>query len=213
MSRRPPRTRQEALRDFRTDQILAAAAAVFGDLGFAEASIDRIAERAGVARSTVYVYFESKEELLNQCLARHRLELGERIRDAVDAHDGLEARLTAFLAAILEYVGDIRHLFLAVMALRGLDPFFLGQPGEAVPSELATIRAESQATMLAIFKDAENRGEIPGARVAEAVDVFGTLLYGALVRRAHDPAPPPALGEARKLAGAFLGGVAGRPAV
>ncbi len=76
-----PKTREDALRDFRTDQILAAARRVIGEIGYADSSIDRIAEATGVARSTVYVYFDGKEDLLNQCLAQNRAELSERVRD------------------------------------------------------------------------------------------------------------------------------------
>ena len=119
-----PKTREQVLRDFRTDQILEAARRVIGEEGFAEASIDRIAEAAGVARSTLYVYFDGKEDLLNQCIAQLRLGLGERVRQAVEEASGTEERLAAFLASHFEYVGEVRDFFRAVMAVRGVDPFF-----------------------------------------------------------------------------------------
>jgi len=204
-----PKTREQVLRDFRTDQILEAARRVIGEVGFAEASIDRIAEAAGVARSTLYVYFDGKEDVLNQCIAQLRLGLGERVRQAVEEATGTEERLAAFLAAHFEYVGTVREFFRAVMAVRGVDPFF-SAPGSGSPPELETLRAESQAVAEGILKDAVATGEIPADRRATAQDLLAVLIYGALMRRANLPAPGPAEEEAQRLAQAFLWGVARR---
>lgn len=45
-----------------------AAARVVGEFGYAEASIARITEAAGVAQGTFYNYFASRQDLLNQLL-------------------------------------------------------------------------------------------------------------------------------------------------
>ena len=47
------------------DRIVAAALDEFSDRGFHHATIDSIAERAGIAKGTVYRYFKTKEELFN----------------------------------------------------------------------------------------------------------------------------------------------------
>jgi AcrR family transcriptional regulator len=209
MDERPAKTREQVLRDFRTDQILEAARRVIGEVGFAEASIDRIAEAAGVARSTLYVYFEGKEDLLNQCIAQLRVGLGERVQQAVEEASGTEERLAAFLTALFEYVGSVREFFRAVMAVRGVDPFF-SAPGSGTPPELETLRAESQAVVEGILKDAVAAGEIASQDVAAAQDLLAVLIYGALMRRASQPAPGVAEEEALRLARAFLRGVARR---
>jgi AcrR family transcriptional regulator len=208
MDERSAKTREQVLRDFRTDQILEAARRVIGEVGFADASIDRIAEAAGVARSTLYVYFDGKEDVLNQCIAQLRLGLGERVRRAVEEASGTEDRLAAFLAAHFEYVGSVREFFRAVMAVRGVDPFF-SAPGSG-PPELDTLRAESQAVVEDILKDAVAAGEIEADDRTAARDLLAVLVNGALMRRANLPEAPPALEEAQRLARAFLWGVARR---
>ena len=209
MHARLAKTREEVLRNFRTDQILEAARRVIGEVGFADASIDRIAEAAGVARSTLYVYFDGKEDLLNQCIAQLRLGLGERVRRAVEEASGTEERLAAFLAAHFEYVGTVREFFRAVMAVRGVDPFF-SEPGSGSPPELETLRAESQAVVEGIFKDAVAAGEIGAEELPMAQDLLAVLIYGSLMRRATLPTPAPAEEEAQRLARVFLRGVARR---
>ena len=48
--------------------LLQAAAGVIGEVGYREASIARITERAGLAQGTFYLYFESQQDLFNQLL-------------------------------------------------------------------------------------------------------------------------------------------------
>jgi AcrR family transcriptional regulator len=53
-------------------QILAGAHEVFGSLGFDVASMDDVVKAAGVSKSTLYVYFRSKEELFTALIAEER---------------------------------------------------------------------------------------------------------------------------------------------
>ena len=47
----------------RHQQILDAAYEVFNQVGFFAATMDQIAERAEIAKGTIYIYFKSKEEV------------------------------------------------------------------------------------------------------------------------------------------------------
>jgi len=50
----------------RPQQILAAALQVFGEAGVADTTLDEIADRAGVSKGTIYLYFPNKEELFRE---------------------------------------------------------------------------------------------------------------------------------------------------
>jgi AcrR family transcriptional regulator len=67
-----PRRRRRADRESRTEElrnkIFAAAADVVGRLGYADASINRITEVAGIAQGTFYLYFESRQALFDELL-------------------------------------------------------------------------------------------------------------------------------------------------
>src|SRR3990172_564312 len=95
------------------------------------------------------------------------------------------------------------------MAVRGVDPFF-SAPGSGSPPELETLRAESQAVVEGILKDAVAAGEIASDDLTATQDLLAVLIYGALMRRATLPAPAPADEEAQRLARFFLRGVARR---
>jgi len=57
--------------------VLEAAAQVFGELGYAGATTNKISERAGVSVGTLYQYFPNKDAILLALAERHVLE-GER---------------------------------------------------------------------------------------------------------------------------------------
>ncbi|MGH0034717.1 MAG: TetR/AcrR family transcriptional regulator [Myxococcota bacterium] len=65
----------EAQREETRQAILAAAREVFFDDGFAAANLNRIAERAGVGKGTVYRNFENKAELFVTVLVEHGAKL------------------------------------------------------------------------------------------------------------------------------------------
>jgi AcrR family transcriptional regulator len=207
---RPQKSKADVLRDFRTDQILDAATVVFGKLGYTNASIERIAEEAGVARSTVYVYFPNKELLLNHCLARHRVALSERVQTAVQAASGFEARLAAFLNATLAYVGEVSEFFRALMGVRGIDPFFGASSSEVPTPEIDTLREELQGLVDRLFADALAAGELAPEAEALAREALPLLLYGALMRRSIAPGPADPSREAEQLVRVLIHGVGAR---
>ena len=52
----------------RPEQIIAAALEVFGERGLANARLQDIAERAGVSKGTIYIYFPNKEALFREMI-------------------------------------------------------------------------------------------------------------------------------------------------
>lgn len=56
--------------DDRKSQILNAAEIVFAEKGFQKTRMDDIAEKTGLAKGTLYLYFKSKEELITASVGR-----------------------------------------------------------------------------------------------------------------------------------------------
>ncbi|QVL33195.1 TetR/AcrR family transcriptional regulator [Telmatocola sphagniphila] len=85
LSARRGRPKDSALIERRRDSILAAASRIFAAKGYPDTDIQEIADRSGVAKGTVYLYFSSKEELFLATVDRAMRSLSERISAATEA--------------------------------------------------------------------------------------------------------------------------------
>ncbi|WP_367049152.1 TetR/AcrR family transcriptional regulator [Streptomyces sp. Je 1-332] len=70
-------------RAVREQQMLDAAVRIFGQRGYRAASMDEIAEVAGVSKPLVYLYLNSKEELFTACIRREAAALVAAVRGGV----------------------------------------------------------------------------------------------------------------------------------
>ncbi|MGW0204907.1 TetR/AcrR family transcriptional regulator [Streptomyces sp. NPDC003233] len=70
-------------RAVREQQMLDAAVRIFGQRGYMAASMDEIAELAGVSKPLVYLYLNSKEELFTACIRREATALTQAVRAGV----------------------------------------------------------------------------------------------------------------------------------
>jgi AcrR family transcriptional regulator len=97
------KSKQAVVAEFRSAEILEAARRVFARKGFAAASVEDIADAAGLAKATVYHYFPSKRKLYRAALEQNIEGLIQQMRREVDAARGTAAKIRAFLAARLRY--------------------------------------------------------------------------------------------------------------
>lgn len=79
------------------DAILTAATDTFARFGFKKTSIDDIARRAGVGKGTVYLHFESKEELFGAAIRRIWTRALADLQAAVKQARTPHAKVRAFL--------------------------------------------------------------------------------------------------------------------
>lgn len=88
------------------NRILSAAAQTFYEKGYHDASISEIANMAGVATGTVYVYFDSKYDLykflLFQCGQMIRKHLSRATRNCKTRHERESAGMQAWLEFVLQ---------------------------------------------------------------------------------------------------------------
>lgn len=90
--------KKEAVRE----AILSAAFALFKDSGYSETSMAQIAKQAGVSPANIYVYFESKLELLFQIYSPWLQDRLQRLEQEVSAIKDPEARLRLILRTLWE---------------------------------------------------------------------------------------------------------------
>jgi AcrR family transcriptional regulator len=95
-------------RAVRERQLVELGEELFAERGFAKASMDELARRAGVTKPVIYELFGSKEGLFEACLEGLALRLAESIAEAARAEAGPEGRLRAGGLAFLRFAADNR---------------------------------------------------------------------------------------------------------
>src|SRR5215831_10591841 len=74
-------------REERPAEIVDAALEVFSEKGFAAAKLDDIARRAGISKATLYLYFETKEEIFRAVARAAVASLVEALASQTDMAD------------------------------------------------------------------------------------------------------------------------------
>ncbi len=91
-------------------RLLETAAEEFARVGFERAAVDTIAERAGVAKGTVYLYFESKAALFRAVLGELHRRLAEIWLGGAAASDPVEG-LQGLIRSQLALADEAPELF------------------------------------------------------------------------------------------------------
>jgi AcrR family transcriptional regulator len=173
---------KEVIRDFRRDQVIDVARRLFGERGTTDVSMDEIAAEAGVARSTVYVYFANRDELLCACLKRMLDQLLERIAEDWDRDTEPRARLRILIEGMFERLDDNPAFFRLAL---------IGQGSVAVGSELALIGLEVAGMLQGLYLEGLSTGLFRSMDPDRAISLIGQQIYGAMSVRAGEPVPLP----------------------
>ena len=97
------------------DRLVDAAESLVRERGIAGLRQDAVAERAGLSRSSVYRYFDSKDDLVMAAVVRSTLRIGQQVIDAIGPDAGPEEFLVrGIVESIRAMAADPLHQALTV---------------------------------------------------------------------------------------------------
>lgn len=166
------RTRRRLPRGEREQQIIDCAMQIFARRGYSAASVDEIAELAGVSKPLVYLYLESKEGLFLACLHREERRLVAAFQDAAEAGGTSELRLWAGLQAFFGFVADHRDSW-AVLHRQAPDL------GVTIAEEIAHARRSVLAEVRTLVLDGIASSPTPAHLGDADADFVAHALVGA----------------------------------
>ncbi|HEY1928593.1 MAG TPA: TetR/AcrR family transcriptional regulator [Caulobacteraceae bacterium] len=161
--------------------VLEAAAKVFLGGGYLGASMDEIAEMAGISKQTVYTYFSNKDALFVAMASALTSEASDRVHNNVAEFgdgDDLESYLADYAVRQLEVVLTPRILQLRRLVIGEVGRFpelgaalYAGGPGRAI------------ATLAANFERLTKRGALAIEDSLLAATQFNWLIMSAPLNR------------------------------
>ena len=82
--RRPSKPKFRRRAEARKDEVLDAALELFTEKGFAATRVDDIAQKAGISKGTIYLYFDSKEALMEGLIERALSPIALKAIEVID---------------------------------------------------------------------------------------------------------------------------------
>jgi AcrR family transcriptional regulator len=107
----PKTTKKEIVTAFRTREILAAARQVLEQRGLEAMTMEEIAAAAGVAKGTLYLYFQSKDDLIQALITLVAENILKDLEAALQAPGMPSEKLRRVVSVLLEYLNRERLLF------------------------------------------------------------------------------------------------------
>lgn len=152
----------------RTAQILAAAAEVISERGYANTRVADIATAAGTSPAAILYWFEGKDVLLAQALAVQSLDFHERYtKHLAELPTGSE-RLRALFTAMLHHYDWALWMELCVLAIRD----------NAAAAERDRMDNRWRNALRTVIRDGVANGEFSTDDADNAVFVLAALLDG-----------------------------------
>lgn len=174
MSAELPEARQRRRKEERPDEILAAALTVFTRDGFAGARLDEIARLAGCTKGTIYVYFESKEDLF-KAVVRNLVAPTFRTVETILVDDALDTvtKIKRFITGAYRNIVENPTAAAMIRLLLTDGPRF----PELVDIFHSEIGRQGQANMAATLRRGVETGELRPIDPEIAVHViFGPIV-------------------------------------
>ncbi len=196
---------KEVIRDFRREQVIEVARRLFGERGTTDVPMDEIAAAAGVARSTVYVYFANREELLRACLKGMHTHLIDAVAATWEDDAEPTRRLTCLIEEMLARVDENPAFFRLAMVTQETP----SSGAAAVGAELALISLDIARLLRDLFDEGVAAGQFRRLDPDRAVALIGQQIYGAIAVRAAEPVPPPRHEAAADIVDFVVHGLAG----
>jgi AcrR family transcriptional regulator len=164
-----PKIVTTAEREQKRRTILDVAAAEIARYGYDRANINTIAERAGIGRGTIYLYFDSKDEILDALLDTIGSLIDDTVRICLELDLPWRERLRALSQSFVALAEEHRDFFrVHVSALHGVN------------RDIGAPMAQWLATSVRRLADAFHQGMDQGVILPMPAETLAVLVLSAL---------------------------------
>ena len=173
------KTKKDVVTEFRTAGILEAARKVFALKGFNEATVDDIAGAAGVAKGTVYLYYQSKRDIYFAALKFGIERMYSLLDDELKQVSTPEEKLRTLIGVKLAYFDDNRDFFKIYYSELGN---ICIHPG-AIDNEFKALYLSQAKVVESILREGVRKKVIRPVRAEQAAFAISDVIRGVVTQR------------------------------
>src|SRR5215212_1222027 len=112
------KSKEEVVQEYRIASIQEATMRVIARKGMAAATMQEIAEEAGVAKGTIYLYFRDRDELVEKTFENAIMQLHARVDAALALDVPFEEKLRSMFGAVSSFFRENREFFRLYISMR-----------------------------------------------------------------------------------------------
>ena len=105
------------IEEARRAQLVSCAIDTIAELGYGQASLARIAERAGISKGVIGYHFAGKDELLSAIVAEVLARADEYMRPRISEESTGQGTLRAYIESNLAFMGAYRNHMIAIVEI------------------------------------------------------------------------------------------------
>ncbi|MFQ5416576.1 MAG: TetR/AcrR family transcriptional regulator [Myxococcota bacterium] len=170
--------RREEKKQVSRQKILVSAREVFFRDGFMAANLDEVAQRAGVAKGTLYRYFDSKAELYVAVLADNGEIFKQRMRETVDGGANAAERIQNLATFYYDHWIRNHDYFQIFWAIE--NQAVIGELPPGVLDEVTKLWEECIEIVAGIVAEGVERGEFAACDPWEMANILWTVANGLI---------------------------------
>ena len=173
--------------EFRREGILSATLKVIARQGLSGATMQQIADQARIAKGTIYLYFNGREELVEKAADHAFSQLLDRSQQALSNERPLADRLRDMVRAQIAFFDENQQFLRVYLAMR------YGDDCAAEARRRRSSRPQYQRYMKLLSEflaEGMERGEVKRADAGRLANFLAEGLSAIFLRRLEGDAPP-----------------------
>lgn len=165
--------------DKRKHEILEKALEVFIEEGYEDVTFQKIADRCGITRTTLYIYFKNKREIFLWSIKQLTYGIEQELVEIVaNENQTSEECLRAMLSTIVGVCEENKSLFSVLLTYLLSLQKSGGEPGKRVRRRVVRLQHMLSTVMIRGIKE----GEFKKVNVKSANEMFYGLIQSAIFR-------------------------------
>jgi len=169
-------------------EILDAAEKVFGQSGLRDGSLRQIATESGFSTAAIYLFFDSKQDLVVETMSRRGVELLDAVRQAGQRDESALAKLHHIVDVTVTFFDDRPHFRQLLRHLRG-GAMIVGPVLDAVGAGIDPTFDGVMTTLADLVREGQEAGEVRGGDPRALAHLYSVLVneHVLLTSAGHPP--------------------------